>query len=89
MIDARTYPQVNKISFDAIRSAFARSDIHLPNSTTGKVEAGHGFSVSWYHNPDTQELKLSLDGPGFLMGMAWSKIEQFILPYIPNFPRAA
>lgn len=54
----------------------------MPDELEGTCPPAHGFTVSWKYEPDAARLQLRLEGPGILMGLAWSTIEKRILPHV-------
>ena len=80
--DTRTYFPVTSAGFEAIRGDLAASGVNLPDELEGTCPPAHGFTVSWKYEPDAARLQLRLEGPGILMGLAWSTIEKRILPHV-------
>lgn len=86
----RTYCPITEGGFQAMRADLAKDGIQLPDqyvSPPDGISAGHGITVRWQYTPDPfgkgqGVLLVRLDGPGWLMSMAWDKLDHRVKPYV-------
>ncbi len=62
-----------------MRIALASKGVTLPDAPSGSVDGPSGFIISWDYVAPV--LTIKLDGSGWKMPFAWSKLEDAIKPF--------